>query len=278
MTGDGSPTEHACCRSPRKGRPGGVVAAACCSSTCAAWGRPASAQTTDDVQLWVSASTQGALGGPYRLGAELHARWRDDLQNYERTVLRLQAGLGPHVAADRVVRLRGELAAAGRIPEETRIWQQVIFVQPAGIWALSHRARVEERFVGGADRMVPRFRYSLRATRPLHTEWGAILAAEVFFQLRDAYREGQLYPTGFDRDRVQAGISRDSTHAVAIQLLYILQFVKAPAPEPARTPSPVAGRASFLRGSGSGSMSRFQVGFPVPGWVRVALCFHSDDP
>ena len=240
MTGDGARTEHVAVyrQSPPRGRRRGdvVIVAACILITCAVWTRRASAQTTDELQLWVSATTQGAIGGPYRLSAELHGRWSDNLQNYERTVLRLQAGraLTRHLTA--WFGFEQNWPLAGRIPEEARIWQQVIFVQPAGIWALSHRARIEERFVDGADRMVPRFRYSLRATRPLQAEgpWGAVIAAEVFLQLRDAYREGQLYPAGFDRDRVQAGISRRLTHALAIEPAYILQFVNAPTPLPNR--------------------------------------------
>ena len=84
--------------------------------------------------------------------------------------------------------------------------------------------------------MVPRLRYSLRATRPFHPEsaWGSVLGAELFVQLRDAYRQGQLYPAGLDRDRVLAGISRRVTHALTLETAYMLQFVNAPAPLPNR--------------------------------------------
>jgi hypothetical protein len=187
----------------------------------------------DDVQLWISANTSGAVRGPYRVSAELHGRWRDDVRHYERTVVRLQGGraLTKHLTA--WFGFEENWSVAGRTYEEARIWQQVIFVQPAGMWALSHRARIEERFVDGADRMVPRFRYSLRATRPFHSNsrWGAVLGTEIFLQLRDVYREQQLYPAGLDRDRAQVGISRRLTRAFAVEPSYILQFIKAPAPQ-----------------------------------------------
>ena len=85
-------------------------------------------------------------------------------------------------------------------------------------------------------RLVPRLRYSRRGTRPFHAEsaWGAVLGAELFVQLRDAYRGGQPFPAGLDRDRVQAGISRRLTHALTLEPSYILQFVNAPTPLPNR--------------------------------------------
>ena len=236
MTGDGSPTEHIAV-SRRVWRRRACLRAAYGVLLCA-FGvlLPADAQTTDDTQLWLTVGTQGAVRGAYRVSAEVHARWRDDLQHYERNVLRLQGGraLTEHLTA--WFGFEDNWPVAGRIPEELRLWQQVIYVQPAGSWALSHRARIEERFVDGIDRMVPRLRYSLRGTRPFHAEsaWGAVLGAELFVQLRDAYRGGQPFPAGLDRDRVQAGISRRLTHALTLEPSYILQFVNAPTPLPNR--------------------------------------------
>jgi hypothetical protein len=202
----------------------------------AIWAQPAVAQTTDDTQLWLSSNTQGFVRGPYRVSFELHARWRDDVQHYERTVLRLQGGrtITKHLTA--WFGLEENWPFAGRIPEERRLWQQVIFVQPAGNWALSHRARLEQRFLEGVDRMVPRLRYSLRATRPFSpaSAWGVALGTEFFFQLRDVLRGRQPYPAGLDRDRVQAGISRRLTHAVTVEPSYILQFINSPTPLPNR--------------------------------------------
>jgi Protein of unknown function (DUF2490) len=203
---------------------------------CATWAQPAAAQTTDDSQIWLSANTQGAVHGSYRVSVELHSRWRDDAQRYERTVLRLQGGrtLTKHLTA--WFGFEETWPFAERIAEERRLWQQVVFVQPAGTWAFSHRARLEERFVDGTDRMVPRLRYSLRATRALRAEspWGAVLASEFFLQLRDTFRHGQAYPAGFDRHRSQAGISGRLTAALTVEPSYILQFINSPTPLPNR--------------------------------------------
>jgi hypothetical protein len=202
----------------------------------AVWVQAAAAQTTDDTQLWLSANTQGSIRGPYRVSLELHGRWRDDMRHFERTVARLQGGrtVTKHLTA--WFGFEENWPFEGRIPEERRLWQQVIVIQPAGIWALSHRARLEERYVDGVDRMVPRLRYSLRATRPLHAKsaWGAVLATEFFFQLRDVVRGSQPYPAGLDRDRVQAGVSRRLTHAVSVEPSYLLQFINSPTPLPNR--------------------------------------------
>jgi hypothetical protein len=237
MTEEGSPPEHL--RPPDRvsfrGCRGSLIASAS-FLVCTLLAQPATGQTTDDSQLWLSANTQGAIHGPYRVSLELHGRWSDDVQRYERTVLRLQGGrtLTRHLTA--WFGFEQNWPFEGRIAEERRLWQQVIFVQPAGRWALSHRARLEERYVDEADCMVPRFRYSLRATRPFRTEsvWGALLATEFFFQLRDATRATQSYPAGFDRDRLQAGITRRLNHAVTVEPSYILQFINSPAAVPNR--------------------------------------------
>ena len=116
------------------------------------------AQAQNDVQLWISANTSGAVRGPYRVSAELHGRWTDNVRTYQRTVLRLQAGRAVTEHLTAWFGFEETWPMAGRTAEETRIWQQLIFVRPAGTWALSHRARLEERFIEDTDRMVPRFR------------------------------------------------------------------------------------------------------------------------
>src|SRR5215207_6631434 len=92
MTEESSPTEPArpSDRSFPYGRRASRIATAILAG--AIWSHPAVAQTTDDTQLWLSSNTQGFVRGPYRVSFELHARWRDDVQHYERTVLRLQGG------------------------------------------------------------------------------------------------------------------------------------------------------------------------------------------
>jgi hypothetical protein len=203
-------------------------------AACLAGVSPAHAE--DDIQLWITANTAGEMRGPYRVTAELHGRWIDDAQNYQRTVLRLQAG---RALTDRLTAWFGfeeNWPTAGRTATEARIWQQVVFQRPAGAWVLMNRARLEERFPDDADRMIPRLRYSLRATRPFRSQspWGAVLSAEFFFQLRDVSRNQRLHPSGFDRDRLQAGISRRLNHGLTLEPSYTLQHINSPQPLPNR--------------------------------------------
>jgi hypothetical protein len=204
------------------------------AAACLAGITPAGAQ--DDVQLWTSANTSGAVHRVYRVSAELHARWVDDASKLQRTILRLQAGRALSKELTAWFGFEETRPIAHRTAEETRIWQQVIFVQPAGAWALSHRARLEERFIEFSDGMVPRFRYSLRATRPMvpKSPWGYVLGTEIFYQLRTAYLKGHRFPTGLDRDRLQAGISRRLTKRVSLEPSYLLQFINDPQPLPNR--------------------------------------------
>jgi Protein of unknown function (DUF2490) len=237
MTAEGASAQDALTSGHPSGRRArGRLGAIGLAAVMMAHAAPASGQTAEDMQVWTSVVTSGAVHDMWRVHSELHARWVDDAQHYQRTVLRLMGGrtLTPHMTA--WFGFEQTWPFAGRAPEETRIWQQVIYVQPAGRWSLSHRGRLEERFLEGADRMVPRLRYSLRATRLLSSAggWGLIVGEEMFFQLRKSRLNGRLYPAGFDRNRVLAGISSRLTRNVTVEPSYTLQFINSPEGVPNR--------------------------------------------
>ena len=92
--------------------------------------------------------------------------------------------------------------------------------------------------------------------------WGAIIAAELFFQLRDAYR-GAAVSHG-SRPGSRPGWDLEAAHARArLEPSYILQFVNAPTPLPNRREHVIqlqvviASEAERFRVP----CSRFQVGF-----------------
>jgi hypothetical protein len=81
------------------------------------------------------------------------------------------------------------IASAGTFPEH-RIYEQISFRQPIKKWLLTHRFRIEQRWLGrvqpGTDRtiaewlFVHRFRYQFRTQFTLSSKWYAVAADEIF--------------------------------------------------------------------------------------------------
>lgn len=184
----------------------------------------------DDVQAWLTTSATGPASRDWRVSTELHGRWVNDAQDYQRTVLRLQGG---RALRNRVVVWLGfenTWPAAGRTPTERRIWQQVTWTHLAGAWQLAHRGRLEERFIDGADGVVPRLRYQLRASRALDAtrRWSFVASGEAFVRLRALRTASERLDAGYDRDRVSAGISRQLTPTITLEPAYALQRISLP--------------------------------------------------
>jgi len=81
------------------------------------------------------------------------------------------------------------IASAGTFPEH-RVYEQVSLRQPINKLILTHRFRIEQRWLGrvraGTDREIEswtflhRFRYQLRAQISLSSKWYAVAADEIF--------------------------------------------------------------------------------------------------
>lgn len=81
------------------------------------------------------------------------------------------------------------IASAGTFPEH-RIYEQISFRQPIKKWTLTHRFRMEQRWLGrvqpGTGRKIEawtflhRFRYQFKAQLAISTKWYAVAADEIF--------------------------------------------------------------------------------------------------
>jgi hypothetical protein len=81
------------------------------------------------------------------------------------------------------------IASAGTFPEH-RIYEQVSFRQPIKKWIITHRFRIEQRWLGrvqpGTGRVIEewlfvhRFRYQFRTQLSLSSKWYAVAADELF--------------------------------------------------------------------------------------------------
>ena len=120
-----------------------------------------------DGQLWVLASVTKTLPPDWRLSVDFAPRWEQDVSDYSRNVMRAQmARRAGRKVASAVGYEFTDSQSSDRHGDEHRIWQQVQVQQRVGSWTLSHRGRLEQRWLRLAPSVVVRTRYQFRARTP----------------------------------------------------------------------------------------------------------------
>ena len=115
---------------------------------------------------------------------------------------------------------------------EHRIWQQYILAHQLGSGALSHRFRLEQRFIGqpiGDDIFSQRFRYFFRLVQPLKKQDGgfskgifAALQNELFFNIQN---KDELNGSVFDQNRAYIAAGYRFSKKFDIEAGYLNQAI-----------------------------------------------------
>jgi Protein of unknown function (DUF2490) len=147
---------------------------------------------------WLQVFNSIRLNKKWSLHAEYQWRRENGLKNWQQSLLR--AGVNRKLNENITVHLGyawietfpyGDfpIASAGTFPEH-RIYEQISFKQPFKKWTLTHRFRIEQRWLGrvqpGTDREIEewlflhRFRYQFRTQLSLSSKWYAVAADEIF--------------------------------------------------------------------------------------------------
>ena len=182
-----------------------------------------------DGQLWLLASVTRTLTPDWRVSVDFAPRWERDISDYSRNVLRVQIGraLGAKVVVGGGYEYTDSRSVVTR--DEHRLWEQVQVQQRVGSWSLSHRGRLEQRWLRLAPSVVVRTRYQFRAAHPIarSPRWSWQVLDEVLYTLRGT----DLGPVqGFDRHRLGGGISRALSSHLTLEGGYTWQFINRPRP------------------------------------------------
>lgn len=182
-----------------------------------------------DGQVWALASITRTVAVDWRLSAEFAPRWERDVSDYSRNVLRAQImrGLGRGVAVGGGYEFTD--ARSPVVKQEQRLYEQVQVQQQVGRWTLSHRGRVEQRWLRLAPSVVVRTRYLFRAAHPIANSrrWSWQVFDEVLYTLRGT---GMGPVQGVDRHRVGGGISRALSDHITVESGYAWQVINRPRP------------------------------------------------
>lgn len=173
------------------------------------------------------ASVTKTLASEWRVGVDFATRWEDGVSDYSRSVLRAQAAraIGSQVWLGVGYEFTEPASVLTR--REHRIWQQVDIRQHLGAWTLSHRGRLEQRWLHLAPSMVVRTRYQFRAAHPIarSRRWSWQVLDEVLYTVRGT----PLGPEqGLDRHRLGGGIARVLTDHVTVEAGYTWQVINRP--------------------------------------------------
>lgn len=180
------------------------------------------AQQNPDRQVWVQGLALGQLSENWRSHLEVQPRWFDDSSELGLSIIRYAIGrrvsrrVTAFVGHAWVPRTFGE-----GVRHEHRIWQQLSITGPApGGWATSGRVRLEQRWLEPWDDASHRLRLLARAQKPVAagSAWSVWGYDELMVTLDDT---AQGPASGFDRNRVSAGLSRRLSPVVSFDVGYL---------------------------------------------------------
>lgn len=107
---------------------------------------------------------------------------------------------------------------------ENRVWQQALFEHSYKEMAITHRIRLEERFIAGVPGTALRARHMLRLSKPFGKKkrWYLLTSNEFFVNVNSRPGGPQ---SGFDQNRSFIGLGRKLNKQMSLEAGYQLQYV-----------------------------------------------------
>lgn len=212
---------------------------------------------------WIADFNTFKTGKRTSIHSDFQVRSSDELQHVQTLLLR--AGLNYHAGKKMIItggyafidNRRTTAGVSGYIPEH-RIWEQLIYNHRKGRVAISHRFRIEQRFVGThvvqGDELektghfkAHRFRYFIRNIIPFHKHETfkkgpfAALQNEVFLNYGN---KANLNGKTFDQNRFYLAAGYRLSPAFDLELGYMNQYIQG---RGSRTNNHIAQLAVYVR-------------------------------
>jgi len=185
---------------------------------------------------WMAWSNTHSLGDKWSLGTDLQLRSADDWERVRNVVIRPSLGyaINGQVTASLGYMLNRTFDPVVRDTTEQRLWQQLSIAQPLPRLTLTHRLRLEQRFIERAtqpDVEAVRLRYQLRAQAPMQAPaTGASFTRGPYVALQSEWMghlagKKELNGRTFDQLRAYAGIGWRFSRKADIEAGYQLQYL-----------------------------------------------------
>ncbi|MEP2026972.1 MAG: DUF2490 domain-containing protein [Reichenbachiella sp.] len=192
-----------------------------------------------EVGGWFLMLNHYSINEKWRVGNELHIRRNDWVKEQEQFLIRpyVDYKINKNVILTAgYTYLNTKQIAQTPLPiaiPENNVWEQLTLNQTYGKVKISHRYRMEQRFVGIPEqneegdyeidgvRQTNRLRYRLTVKRNISDVWFVHLFDEIWI-----HQDG-LKPSSFDRNWLYAGLGINVMKDANIQLGYMHQWVRA---------------------------------------------------
>ncbi len=175
----------------------------------------------DDAALWLVNEIGVPLDDRFSAHVMLQNRWTDDLENYQRTVLRPWITLHlPH----RVQLAVGYDLHAFTNPDETehRAWQRIGASYPIGGATLLGHFWLEERFLPGASAVAVRGRFNLGASFDLGNGFSLVARNELFVDFNETSR---IRRKSVGENQFVVSLSKELGSGVHFNIGYLQQYL-----------------------------------------------------
>jgi hypothetical protein len=193
---------------------------------------------TSNVNAWLMYFGNHKVSSRFGIHAEVQWRRHDVFSEDQQLLLR--TGLDYHLKSSGRATVGyafiktypyGEFASPNAFPEH-RIWQQFLTSQTLGKIHLSHRYRLEQRFIGNAatgemsgGRFENRFRYMAKLTLPIAATWKRPMFLAAYDEIFLNFGKDVAYNL-FDQNRAYGALGVTLTSAIKIELGYLYQIVQ----------------------------------------------------
>jgi hypothetical protein len=181
----------------------------------------------EDSRLWQTVIAEGNVAKNLRWYAELQARWKDDFKNFDQAFFRPALN---YAVTDKASLWLGYVYADTKTVKghtyEDRWWQQFQYTSKYNDLTWLSRSRLEQRHLDTGDKTSYRFRQQVRASWPINgkSDLSYLVWDEVFWNTNDSQWAGD---SGFNQNRLFAGLMWKYTPSSRLEIGYLNQFVKS---------------------------------------------------
>lgn len=192
------------------------------------WISPARSDVEEDVQLWTPVYLNVPITEKFKGNLEIHPRFDNNVTEALQVIVRPSLG---YQVNKNLSLWQGVAWIPNFHPSSTeyRVWQQAFLENSFSKVNLSNRLRLEERFLEDVGGVSLRGRYRLQGTFPLgkRKRWALVASDEVFVALNSLSGGPR---SGFDQNRLYAGLSRQLNEQLRVEGGYLLQYINRRSP------------------------------------------------
>ena len=190
----------------------------------ALWACPAASGAQHDLRLWSTLNGTVSLNDSVSAGLFLQPRFRDDISQLERLVVRPSVSVRLGNVWSTALGYDAHLIESPADAVEHRIWQQIGARHNTGPLGLDYRARIEERIIESVDLAV-RLRLRSRVVFPIGSggTYSLVASEEVFLNLHSPSAGIQA---GYGENRLFAGVGAAIGSGRRIEFGYQWQHVE----------------------------------------------------